>query len=279
MNILKSRYTELISLNRYIPNLDSNERELFRGIFLTKKFNSIQENQWKEILGVNRQRIINDQQIFVFNLLNSCQLKNRANILLKNIDFKSSKFAKQNSPIDDHIHKNALLEHICSSKLWIRRRQILADEALIYLLSEYILIECLSRKRQLFIQISGIHETFYTLPYYITRTNDEKKRAEIRLNKINTRKRTIQFHLHATKQGQQAHLTDLYEKLVERHLMLYHVSKFEKFDIHHIVEKSVHGEMMMDAMLKSEFSQTFFKHRPQDEVVRRISEKILIFLK
>jgi hypothetical protein len=138
------------------------------------------------------------------------------------------------------------------------------------LLSEFTLIECLSRKRQLFIQLSGTHETFYSLPYYITRKSVDKKRADLRLNKLNTRKRTIQFHLHATKQGQQAHLTDLYEVLIERNMIHYHVSKYERFDIHHSIEKSFNGQMLIDAMFNSNFTKIFINHRPKQEVVRSL---------
>jgi predicted RNA-binding protein YlxR (DUF448 family) len=262
MNILKSRYPELDSLIRLIPNIDSNQKEIFRGIYVTKKMTQIQEIQWKEILG--RKRILYDNQTFIYNLLINCQRKNRLNILLINIDLKNTKLSKNTLQYD----KNSFISYICSSNIWIKRRNYLSDDAWIYLFSEFILIECLSRKRQLFIQLSGTHETFYSLPYYITRKLEERKRADLRLNKVNTRKRTIKFHLHATKQGQQAHLTDLYEILIERNLMHYHVSKYERFDIHHSIEKAFNGQMMVEEMFSSEFSKTFFNHRPKQEVVR-----------
>jgi len=264
MNILKSRYSELDSLIRLIPNIDSNGKELFRGIYLTKKMTKIQEIQWKEILG--RKQILNDNQTFIYNLLINCHTKNRLNILLINIDLKNFKFSKY----EDYISKNSFISHICLSNIWIKRRNYLSDQALIYLLSEFTLIECLSRKRQLFIQLSGTHETFYSLPYYITRKSNDKKRADLRLNKLNTRKRTIQFHLHATKQGQQAHLTDLYEVLIERNMIHYHVSKYERFDIHHSIEKSFNGQMLIDAMFNSNFTKIFISHRPKQEVVRSL---------
>jgi hypothetical protein len=257
MNILKSHYSELNSLDRLIPN----HKDLFRGIYLTKKMTQIQESQWKEILA--RRRISNDNQTFLFNLLTNSYTKNRLNILLTNIDFKTKKLTKTN----DYLSKNSLISHICQSKQWIERRTYLSDDALIYLFSEFTIIECLSRKRQLFIQLSGTYETFYSLPYYLTRKIQEKKHAELRLSKFNTRKRTIQFHLHATKQGQQAHLTDLYEVLTPRNIMHYHVSKFERFDIHHSIEKSFDGQMLLDAMIGSDFSKSFFNHRPKQEVV------------
>ena len=266
MNILKSRYSELDTLLHFIPNLDSHRRDLFRGIYLTQRMSKLQESQWKEIL--NRKRISTDHSTFLSNLLITCQNKNRSNILLLNIDLKTKKFSKN---LEDSLSQNACLSYICQSSIWIERRTSLSNEAFIYLFSEFLLIECLSRKRQLFIQLSGSHETFYSLPYYITRTTEEKKRAEYRLNKVNTRKRTIQFHLHATRQGQQAHLTDLSEVLIERNLMYYHVSKYERFDIHHSIEKAFNGEMIVEVMFSSKFSQTFFSHRPKDEVVRERS--------
>jgi hypothetical protein len=268
MNILKSRYSELDSLIRFIPNIESDKKDLFRGIYLTKKMTKIQEIQWKEILG--RKHILNDHQTFIYNLIINCYTKNRLNILLINIDLKNKKLIKSTIQYEDYLSKNSFISYICLSNLWIQRRNYLYDEALIYLLSEFILIECLSRKRQLFIQICGTHETFYSLPYYITRKSQEKKRADLKLNKFNTRKRTIQFHLHATKQGQQAHLTDLYEVLIERNLMHYHVSKYERFDIHHSIEKSFNGQMLVDAMFSSNFSKTFISHRPKQEVVREV---------
>ncbi len=266
MNILKSCYSEFDSLIRLIPNMDSNQKGIFRGIYLTKKMNQIQELQWKEIL--SRKRIFNDNQTFLYNLLTHCYTKNRSNILLINLDLKNKKFSKSTCQSEDYLTKNSILTHICLSNIWIKRRTYLSDEAFIYLLSEFILIECLSRKRQLFIQLSGTHETFYSLPYYLTRKSNEKQRADLRLKKLNTRKRTIQFHLHATNQGQQAHLTDLYEVFIERNLMHYHVSKYERFDIYHSIEKDFNGQMMIDTMISSEFSQTFFNHRPKQEVVR-----------
>lgn len=269
MNILKSRYSELYPLIRLIPEIDSTKKDLFRGIYLTKKLTNIQEIQWKEILS-RKQYISNDNQEFLYNLLFTCQLKNRSNILLINIDLKTKKLTRNLLESDDYINKNSFISHICLSKQWIERRNYLSDDCLIYLLSEFTLIECLSRKRQLFIQISGTHETFYSLPYYLTRKSEDKKRIELKVNKLNTRKRTIQFHLHATKQGQQAHLTDLYEIFIERHMMHYHVSKYEQFDIHHSIEKSFNGQMLIDAMFSSEFSKTFINHRPKQEVVSEI---------
>jgi len=268
MNILKSRYSELDLLIRFIPNMDSSKKDLFRGLYLTKKMTNIQEIQWKEIL--ERKGILNDNQTFLYNLLINCHTKNRLNILLINIDFKNLKFSKSTFQYEDYLSKNSFLSYICLSNQWIQRRNYLSDEGLIYLLSEFILIECLSRRRQLFIQLSGTHETFYSLPYYITRTIEERKRIDLKLNKLNTRKRTIQFHLHATKQGQQAHLTDLYQILIQRNMMHYHESKFERFDIHHEIEKSFNGQMLVDAMFSSNFSQIFFTHRPKQEVVRGI---------
>ncbi len=265
MNILKSRYSEFDSLIRFLPNIESNQKGLFRGIYLTNKMSQIQEIQWKEIL--NRKRISNDNQTFLYNLLTHCHNKNRSNILLINLDLKNKKFSKTTFQSEDYLMKNSILTHICLSNIWIERRMHLSDEALIYLLSEFILIECLSRKRQLFIQLSGTHETFYGLPYYLTRKSHEKQRADLRLKKFNTRKRTIQFHLHATQQGQQAHLTDLHEILIERNLMHYHVSKYERFDIYHSIEKDFNGQMMIETMISSEFSRTFFSYRPKQEVV------------
>lgn len=266
MNILKNHYPELNSVIQLIPNIDSDHKDLFRGIYLTKKLTKIQESQWKEIL--SRKQILNDDQTFIFNLLINSHTKNRLNILLNNIDLKNKKLSKHTFQLNDYISKNSLILHICLSKKWIQRRNYLSDEAWIYLFSEFTIIECLSRKRQLYIQLSGIYETFYSLPYYITRKVQEKKRAELKLSKFNTRKRTIQFHLHATKQGQQAHLTDLYEILIPRNIMHYHVSKYERFDIHHAMEKSFNGQMLFDAMVSSDFSKTFFNHRPKQEVVK-----------
>lgn len=267
MNILKSRYSEIDSLTRLIENIESNKKDIFRGIYLTKKMTNIQEIQWKEILS-RRQHLPNDNQLFLYNLLLNCQLRNRSNILLLNIDLKTKKLTRNTYEYEDYINKNPFISHICCSKLWIERRNYLSDEGLIYLLSEFTLIECLTRKRQLFIQLSGTYETFYNLPYYLTKKPEEKKRMELRINKLNTRKRTIQFHLHATKQGQQAHLTDLYDILIERHMMHYHVSKYERFDIHHSIEKCFNGEMLVDGMFSSEFSRIFINHRPKEEVVR-----------
>jgi hypothetical protein len=248
----------------------SNKKDLFRGIYLIKKMTNIQEIQWKEILG--RKQLSNPNQTFVYNLLINSYTKNRSNILLKNIDIKNTKLSKTNFQYEDYLGRNSLISHICLSNIWIQRRNFLSDEALIYLLSEFTLIECLSRRRQLFIQLCGIHETFFSLPYYITRKCEEKKRADGRLNKLNTRKRTIQFHLHATKQGQQAHLTDLYEIVIPRHMMHYHVSKCEKFDIHYSIELVFNGQMFVDAMFSSDFSKTFINHRPKEEVVRQRDE-------
>ena len=271
MNILKSHSSEMESLHRLIPNLSAKDKEYFRGIYLMKKMSKIQDIQWKELL--NRpNRISND---FLSQLLTQCYNKNRSNILLTNIDLKNFKLNKSTFPWEDYLAKNTHLAHVCLSEIWITRRMILCDDAWIYLFSEFVMIECLSRKRQLFIQISGTYETFYNLSYYLTRTIEGKKRTEIRLNQMNTRKRTIQFHLHATKQGQQAHLTDLYENIIERHLMHYHVSKHERFDIHHSMEKNFNGEMIVDAMISSGFSKTFFTHRLKQEVV---NERMLITL-
>lgn len=266
MNILKCHYPQLESLHRCIPNLSANEKEYFRGIYLTKKMTIVEDQQWKEFVN-HRQSITNENNLFIYQLLTNCYNKNRSNILLSNIDLKNIKYFKSNFSWEDYLTRNSLLTHICLSNIWKIRRQILSDEAWIYLFSEFLLVECLSRKRQLFIQLSGTHETFYHLSYYLTRTTTAKKRAEIRLNQINTRKRTIQFHLHATKQGQQAHLTDLYENLIERHFMHYHVSKHERFDVYHTIEKNFNGQMMVETMMTSEFSRTFFMHRPKQEVV------------
>lgn len=268
MNVLKSHSSEMESLHRLIPNLSPKDKGYFRGIYLMKKLSKIQDIQWKEHL--NRpKRISNDPALFLSHLLTQCYHKNRSNILLTNIDLKATRLNKSTIPWEDYLAKNSLLTHVCLSEIWITRRMILSEDAWIYLLSECVLIECISRKRQLFLQLSGTYETFYNLSYYLTRTIEGKRRAEIRVNQMNTRKRTIQFHLHATKQGQQAHLTDLYEKLIERHLMHYHVSKHERFDIHHSIEKNFDGSTIVDALISSEFSKIFFIHRPKQEVVRR----------
>ncbi|CAF1487489.1 unnamed protein product, partial [Adineta steineri] len=273
MNILKTNYSELVSLHQLIPNLDSTTRNQFRGIYFTKKMTTYQISQWNEIL--QRKSFINnsDNHIFISNLLMNCYNKNRSNILLTNIDIKNNKALNNH----DYISKNSLLSHLCLSYIWIERRKILSDEALIYLLSEFTLIECLTRRRQLFIQLSGTYESFYSLPYYIMRKSHEKNEANLKLNKMNTRKRTIQFHLHATKQGQQAHLTDLYGTLLPTHLVHYHVSKFERFDIYHSIEKSYNGQMFVEAMFTSEFSKTFFNHRPKEEVEQIRENLIPIF--
>lgn len=274
MNILKSHYPQLESLHRFIPNLPANEKGYFREIYLTKKMTTLEDLHWKELVN-SRPRISSENAIFVHQLLIQCYNKNRSNLLLTNIDLKTLKFLKSTFPWEDCLARNSLLAQICCSNRWQIRRRILSDEAWIYLFSEFVLVECLSRKRQLFIQVSGTHETFYHLSYYLTRTTSAKKRAETRLNQQNTRKRTIQFHLHATKQGQQAHLTDLYESLIERHFMHYHVSKYERFDVYHAMEKNFNGQMIVDELISSEFSRTFFRHRPQQEVVSmRSTEKI-----
>ncbi|UJR26357.1 hypothetical protein I4U23_007690 [Adineta vaga] len=267
MNILKNCYPELYSLHHTIPNIDSNSKDLFRGIYLTKKMTKNQDRQWKELL--IRKQISSDNQSFISNLLINCYTKNRLNILLTNIDIKANNY--------DYTSKNSLIVHISLSNLWIERRKILADEAIIYLLSEFTIIECLTRKRQLFIQLSGTHESFYSLPYYITRKANEKQLFNTRTKKMNTRKRTIQFHLHSTKQGQQAHLTDLYETLIPSHLMHYHVSKFERFDIYSSIEKSFNGEMLVEAFFSSDFSKGFFNHRPKEEVEEIRQNLIPIF--
>jgi hypothetical protein len=265
MNILKGCYSELESIARLLPNVNSNDKkELFHDIYITQKMTKIQEHQWKEIMGI---RMSIDNQTFLYNLLITCHTKNRLNILLTNLDLKNTKLSKNTFRTEDYISKNSLISHICLSNIWTRRRNILSDDGLIYLLSEFTLIECLSRQRQLFIQLSGTHETFFSLPYYITRNDEGKKRAELRTNKLNTRKRTIQFHLHATKQGQQAHLTDLYEISITRNMMHYHVSKNEQFDIYHPVEKSFDGKTLIDAIFSSDFSKTFINNRPKQEVV------------
>ncbi|CAF3454227.1 unnamed protein product [Rotaria socialis] len=264
MNILKSAYSELHSIVRYIPNIDSNEKELFHGIYLTKKMTKTQEIQWKEIL--ERKHFINDNSTFLFNLLMNCYRKNRLNILLMNIDLKNTSLSKNTFQYDDYVKKNSLISHICLSNLWTRRRQFITDDALIYLLSEFVIVESLNRKRLLFTQLCGTQETFFSVPYYVTRTAEEKKRNDLRVHKFNTRKRTVQFHLHATKQGQQANLTDLCLMLIDRNMIQYHVSKYERFDINHPIEKSSSGQMLIDAWLKSDFSKTFFSHRPKQEL-------------
>ncbi|CAF1454584.1 unnamed protein product [Rotaria magnacalcarata] len=264
MNILKSSYSELHSIVRYIPNIDSNEKELFHGIYLTKKMTKTQEIHWKEIL--ERKHFINDNSTFLYNLLMNCYRKNRLNILLMNIDMKNTILSKHTFQYDDYVKKNSLISHICLSNLWARRRKFITDDALIYLLSEFVIIESLNRKRLLFTQLCGTQETFFSVPYYVTRTAEEKKRNDLRVHKFNTRKRTVQFHLHATKQGQQANLTDLCLMLIDRNMIQYHVSKYERFDINHPIEKSLSGQMFIDAWLKSDFSKTFFSHRPKQEL-------------
>ncbi|CAF2356214.1 unnamed protein product [Rotaria sp. Silwood2] len=224
-----------------------------------------QEIQWKEILQ-RKQSIINNKQIFLYNILISCYMKNRLNILLTNIDLKNKNLTKNTFQYDDYIYKNSLITHICLSNIWIKRREYLIDDALIYLLSEFQIIECLTRKRQLFIQLCGTRETFFNIPYYITRNLKEKQRNNLRLDKFNRRKRTVQFHLHATKQGQQAHLTDLYEVLIAKNMIQYHISKYERFDIHHPIEKLYNGQLFVDSLFESNFSKTFFSHRPKEEV-------------
>ena len=266
MNVLKSCYSELNSLVRLLPNIDSNEKGLFRGIYLSKKMTKVQEIQWKEILG--RKRMISDNPTFLFNLLLTCHRKNRSNILLINIDMKNT--YKNTFQYEEYVCKNSLILHTCLSNIWIKRREVLCDEILIYLLSEFTLIECLTPRRQLFIQLSGTHETFYSLPYFITRKSEDKQRADLKLNKFNRRKRTIKFHLHATKQGQQAHLTDLHEMLIARNMIQYHVSQYERFDVHHPIERSFNGQMFVDAMFSSNFSKMFFCHRPKEELVRKV---------
>ncbi|CAF2252574.1 unnamed protein product [Rotaria magnacalcarata] len=196
----------------------------------------------------------------------NCYRKNRLNILLMNIDMKNTILSKHTFQYDDYVKKNSLISHICLSNLWARRRKFITDDALIYLLSEFVIIESLNRKRLLFTQLCGTQETFFSVPYYVTRTAEEKKRNDLRVHKFNTRKRTVQFHLHATKQGQQANLTDLCLMLIDRNMIQYHVSKYERFDINHPIEKSLSGQMFIDAWLKSDFSKTFFSHRPKQEL-------------
>ncbi|CAF3358255.1 unnamed protein product [Rotaria sp. Silwood1] len=278
MNILKNCYTELDSLIKYLPNMDSNQKEIFQGIYLTKKMTPKQEIQWKEILQ-RKQSIINDKQLFLYNLLLNCYMKNRLNILLTNIDLKNKILTKNTFQYDDYVYKNSLITHICLSNIWLKRREYLIDDVLIYLLTEFQLIECLTRKRQLFIQLCGTRETFFNIPYYITRNLKEKQQNNLRLDKFNRRKRTVQFHLHATKQGQQAHLTDLYETLIARNMIQYHISKYERFDIHHPIEKSFNEKLFVDALFESDFSKTFFNHRPKEEVEQIRENLIPIFEK
>ncbi|CAF0751318.1 unnamed protein product [Adineta ricciae] len=267
MNILKTRYPELYALHQAIPNIDHDGKDLFRGLYLTKKMTKNQDRHWKDLLA--RKQTSTDNQSFLSNLLHSCHRKNRLNILLTNIDLKMNNH--------DYLSKNSLISHIYLSNIWFERRKLLSDEAVIYLLSEFTIIECLTRKRKLFMQISGTHETFYSLPYYIARKAEEKQQAHKRAKKINTRKRTIQFHLHATKEGQQAHLTDLYETSIPNHLMHYHVSKFERFDVYSPIEKAYNGEMLVEAFFSSDFSKGFFSHRPKEEVEQIRENLIPIF--
>ena len=266
MNVLKSRYPELDTLIRLYPNPDERQRHLFRGVYLTQKLSPIQLRHWKELTARKSTVVPTDPSTFLFDLLSQCYAKNRSNILLMNINLKTVKLSRQTFVYEDYLHRNIFVAHLCLSSLWRERRQIIPDDALIYLVSELTLVECLSRKRKLFMQLSGTHETFYSLPYYQTRTVDEKKRADARLDRFNRRKRTIHFHLHATQQGQQAHLTDLYETCLARHLMHYHVSRYERFDVHHAVEKSSSGDVLLEAMIDSTLSKTFFQHRPKAEV-------------
>lgn len=267
MNVLKSSYSELHSLIRYLPNINPNDKELFHGIYLTKKMTKAQELQWKEV--IESRQLINDNQTFLLNLLTNCYRKNRSNIILIDIDMKNKILSKNSFEYDYYVKKNSTIEHLCLSDLWIKRRQCIADDAFVYLLSEFTIVECLTRKRQLFIQLSGTRETFFNIPYYITRTSKEKQRNDLRLNKLSTRKRTVQFHLQATKQGQQAHLTDLYETLIDRNMIQYHVSKHEQFDPSHPIEKSLDAQVFVDTWFKSDFSKSFFSHRPKEEVVRK----------
>ncbi|CAF1022336.1 unnamed protein product [Rotaria sordida] len=278
MNILKTCYTELDSLITYLPNLNSNQKEYFREIYLTKKMTTKQEIQWKEILQ-RKNSIINNNELFLYNLLINCYMKNRSNILLINIDIKNKNLTKNTFQYNDYIYKNSLITYICLSNIWIKRRKYLIDDALIYLLSEFQLIECLTRKRQLFIQLSGIRETFFNVPYYITRNLKEKQQNNFKLNKFNTRKRTVQFHLHTTKQGQQAHLTDLYETLIARNMIQYRISKYERFDIHHPIEKLFNEQLFVDAFFQSDFSKKFFNHRPKEEMEQIRENLIPIFEK
>lgn len=272
MNILKSRYPELQPLVRACPHLTADEKSLFRTVYLTHKMTVIQVRQWKELSGRQRTAPMMDTPTFLFHLLIQCQTKNRQHLLLNNVNVKSIKSALEPFQYEAFLEKNPLISHLCRSPIWMQRRQVLADDVLIYLLSELSVLECLSRKRQLFVQLSGSNETFYGLPYYQTRNEDERKRVEARRANLHRRKRTIQFHLHATRQGQQAHLTDLHQSLIARHLMYYHVSRHERFDAHHPIETCSNGETLVDAMIKSKFSQTFFDHRPKQEVVSLLTD-------
>ena len=268
MNILKPRFPELQPLVRVCPHLTADGKSLFRMVYLTHKMTAFQVRQWKELTSRPRTAPMMDTPTFLFQLLIQCQTKNRQHILLNNMNVKSVKFAPETFQYEVLLEKNPLISHLRRSSIWLQRRQVLTDDVLIYLLSELSVLECLSRKRQLFIQLSVNNETFYSLPYYRTRKEDERKRLEARRANLHRRKRTIQFHLHATRQGQQAHLTDLHQTLIARHLMYYHVSGHERFDAHHPIETCSNGEMLIDAMIKSKFSQTFFDHRPKQEVVR-----------
>jgi hypothetical protein len=268
MNILKSRYPELHSIVGQCCPVDMTNKDLFRTIYLTNKFSRNQIQQWQDLLARSRTMPLMDMSSFLFHLFLQCYAKNRSNILLVNIDSTINiKFMQTTCQYELCLTRNALVAHLCRSARWLERRRILSDDAVIYLLAETNLIECLSRKRQLYVQLSGIHETFYSLPYYQTRTNVQRQQADQYLTKYNRRQRTVQFHLQATRQGQQAHLTELYHVLIARHLMLYHVSKFERYDVHHAIETSSNGVMLVDAMRQSTFSQVFFNHRPKDEVV------------
>ena len=271
MNILKSRYPELQPLVRSCPHLTAVERDLFRTVYLTHKLTTIQARHWKELTRRPRTAAMMDTSTFLLQLLIQCQVKNHQHVLLNHLNVKNIKLAQEPFQAEVYLEKNPLICHLCRSPVWIQRRQALSDDALIYLFSELNVIECLSRKRQLFVQLSGTCETFYGLPYYQTRTEEKRKRVEARRATLFRRKRTIQFHLHATRQGQQAHLTDLQQALIARHLMYYHVSRHEQFDVHHPMETCADGERLVDAMIKSKFSQTFFQHRPKQEVVRTLT--------
>ena len=264
MNLLKSRYSENFNnLNRFCPHLTKNEKEFFRTIFIVEKFNDVQLRQWKEITGRKRIQPLMDNGTFLYQLLTQCQMKNRRNLLLNKINFSSLKSSRE-----INVEQNVILQHLSRSKIWLKRREILSDDAVIYLLSELILIESLSRKRQLFIQLSGGNETFYNLSYYQMRTVVERQLMEKRTGNFHLRKRTIQFHLHSTKQGQQAHLTQFAETLITRHFMYYHVSKNEHFDIYHPMETVANGQKLIEAMFQLEFTKSFLAHRPQTEIVR-----------
>lgn len=267
MNLLKSRYPELQTLFCLYQPTTSEQKPLFRTIFFTQKLTPIQIRQWKELLTRDRSNLPMDTSTFLFNLLVQCQNKNRSNLLLTNLNLKSLKLNRTTFQMDVYLNGNPLINHLCQSSKWFERRRILSDDAVIYLLSEFNVIECLSRKRQLFIQLSGIQETFYTLPYYQIRTERMQKQSDQRILKRNRRQRTIQFRLHATREGQQAHLTELYQKFMPRHWMCYHVSKSERFDVYHPIETSFNGEMLVEAMIQSEFSRQFFQDRPKQEVV------------